>query len=135
MFIWAKGSNKGSSDLQDIVVQQGGHPLYEQVVQIAMELNQQDYIGLVVGATFPEQMVNIREKSATMPFLIPGIGAQGGDLEAAVTPHLKSNSPFLINSSRGIIYADSDQSSFGSSARNAASTLKDQINTAKRPSN
>ncbi|MQG07963.1 MAG: orotidine-5'-phosphate decarboxylase [SAR202 cluster bacterium] len=135
VFIWAKGSNKGSSDLQDVVVQQGGHPLYEQVVQIAVKLNRQDNIGLVVGATFPEQMVNIREKSPTMPFLIPGVGAQGGDLEAAVTPHLKSNSPFLINSSRGIIYADSDQSSFGSSARNAASTLKDQINTAKRPSN
>jgi len=128
VFVWAKGSNPGSGDLQDVAVQDGGKPLYERVVDIAIALNENNNIGLVVGATFPEQMENIRKQCIGLPFLIPGVGAQGGDLEEAVSPHIATGSAFLINSSRGIIYSDSNPSSFGATAGAAAKALRQQIN-------
>lgn len=128
VFIWAKGSNPGSIDLQDVLISNSGTHLYDKVVSIAVDLNKLNNVGLVVGATFPDEMMDIRAQAPGVPFLIPGVGAQGGDLESAIIPHLESNSPFLINSSRGIIYADDNEHTFGKSAKQAANLLKQKIN-------
>lgn len=128
VFIWAKGSNPGSKDLQDLQIEDGDRTLYEKVVGMGLELNVHSNVGFVVGATFPEEMNSIRQKALNVPFLIPGVGAQGGDLEAAVLPHVESTSPFIINSSRGILYAGDNADNFREAARLATSTLKSQIN-------
>ena len=76
---------------------------------------------LVVGATYPEEMANIRAVVGDMTFLVPGIGAQGGDIEAVVSAGINShNAGLIINSSRGIIFADDSAT--------AAQSLRDQIN-------
>ena len=82
----------------------------------------------MVGATFPDQLDKVRSLGPTMPLLIPGVGAQGGDLEAAVINGTdRAGRLAIINSSRGIIYA-SNGSNFPDAARHAASTLKSAIN-------
>jgi orotidine-5'-phosphate decarboxylase len=114
--------------LQDHVVK--GHPLYEEVAQLAAQWNVElpGACGLVVGATYPEELARLRKVAADLPFLIPGIGAQGGSLEAAVThgPTADGLGP-VINSSRGIIYASSGPD-FAEAARAAALDLRDRIN-------
>ena len=101
-FILAVTSNPGARELQE----HGGaeDPLYKKVIQLAIELNQCDNIGLVVGATQVEVMEDIRKHSKGMPWLIPGVGSQGGDLEMALNIS-NENGMGIINVSRGIIYA------------------------------
>ncbi|MEE8390187.1 MAG: orotidine-5'-phosphate decarboxylase [Anaerolineae bacterium] len=128
VFLLARTSNPSAPDLQDQSVD--GRPLYEKVAQLAVEWNTENpgTCGLVVGATYPEELARLREIAPDLPFLIPGIGAQGGNLEAAVThgPTTAGLGP-VINSSRGIIYA-SQGPDFAEAARAAALTLRDQIN-------
>jgi orotidine-5'-phosphate decarboxylase len=90
--------------------------------------------GLVVGATYPEELGMVREIAPRLPFLIPGIGAQGGDLWRAVEhgPTADGVGP-VINSSRGITYASAGPD-FGSAARKAALRLRDQINQQREES-
>ena len=129
-FIWCRGSNSGAGDLQDLEVHlaQGLTPLYQHLAQSAQGWNQQRNVGLVVGATYPEQLAAVRRACPDLPLLIPGIGAQGGDLEAAVRQGTDAAGRLaIINSSRGIIYASPD-SDFPESARRAASRLRDSIN-------
>jgi len=127
-FLLARTSNASAPDLQDLAV--GGFPLYEKVARLAADWNSElsGTCGLVVGATYPEELGRLRETAPDLPFLIPGIGAQGGNLTAAVTygPTAENVGP-VINSSRGIIYASSG-SDFAQAARTAASKLRDQIN-------
>ena len=87
--------------------------------------------GLVVGATYPEELGRLRELAPGLPFLIPGIGAQGGSLEPAVShgPSASGIGP-VINSSRGIIFASSE-ADFADAARAAALSLRDRINDAR----
>ena len=86
-------------------------------------------VGLVVGATFPEKIKPIREITGQMPFLIPGIGAQGGDLEKTLLyADDESKLPFLINASRSVIYA-SPREDFAKQAGIAAKQLRDRINS------
>ena len=101
-FILAVTSNPGASELQE----HGGvaDPLYKRVIQLAVELNTDDNIGLVVGATQIEVMEDVRERSKGMPWLIPGIGVQGGELETALNIS-HQNGMGIINISRGILYA------------------------------
>ena len=128
IFLLARTSNPSAPDLQDHVVK--GHPLYEEVAQLAAQWNTElpGACGLVVGATYPEELARLRKVAADLPFLIPGIGAQGGSLEAAVArgPTADGLGP-VINSSRGIIYA-SPGSDFAEAARAAAIELRDRIN-------
>ena len=129
-FIWCRGSNSGSGDLQDLEVNsaQGPTPLYQHLAQSAQGWNQQRNVGVVVGATYPEQLANVRRVCPDLPFLIPGIGAQGGDLEAAVRQGTNAAGRLaIINSSRGIIYASHD-TDFPEAARRSASRLRDRIN-------
>lgn len=130
VFIWCRGSNPGSADLQDLLVKadEGSIPLYQHLAQAANQWNQNNNIGLVVGATVPQQLAETRRLCPSMPFLIPGVGAQGGGLEAAVRNGVDARGRLaIINSSRGIIYA-SRSPDFARAARRAASRLCDTIN-------
>ena len=129
VFVWCRGSNPGSGDFQDLKVSDGGQnmPLYEQMALACSEWNTRGNIGLVVGATVPEQLASVRELCPEMPLLVPGVGAQGGDLEEAVRAGVDTNGRLaLINSSRGVIYA-SRGSDFADAAGKAARTLRDSI--------
>ena len=128
IFLLARTSNASAPDLQDHIVK--GHPVYEEVSSLATQWDAElpGVCGLVVGATYPEELGRLRRVAPELPFLIPGIGAQGGNLEAAVT--YGSTGPGVgpvINSSRGIIYASSG-SDFAEAARAATLTLRDRIN-------
>ncbi len=128
VFLLARTSNPSAPDLQDLNVQ--GNALYRKVARLAARWDEQlpGTCGLVVGATYPEELASLRESAPSLPFLIPGVGAQGGDLAQAVAhgPAAGGIGP-VINSSRGIIYASSG-SDFGSAARRAALALRDRIN-------
>jgi orotidine-5'-phosphate decarboxylase len=128
VFLLARTSNPSAPQLQDLEVQ--GHTLYQEVAQLAARWERElpGTCGLVVGATYPEELGILRAMAPRLPFLIPGIGAQGGDLVRAVEhgPTADDVGP-VINSSRGIIYASSGPD-FGSAARTAALRLRDQIN-------
>ncbi|MBO19097.1 MAG: orotidine-5'-phosphate decarboxylase [Chloroflexi bacterium] len=130
VFVWCRGSNPGSADFQDVeIVGDGGNmPLYRNMAQACRQWDTKGNLGLVVGATVPEQLREVRAACPEMPFLIPGVGAQGGDLEAAV--RLGSDAQgraALINSSRGIIYA-SGGDDFPQAAAREAGKLRDDIN-------
>ena len=134
VFIWCRGSNPGSVDLQDLKLESASTnsnsnvPLYQHLAEEAQTWNVRGNLGLVVGATFSEQLAKVRSLAPTMPLLIPGVGAQGGDLEAAVKNGTDATGRLaIINSSRGIIYA-SNGTDFSEAARRAASSLKSAIN-------
>lgn len=129
-FIWCRGSNPGSVDLQDLNVKsaRGDVPLYRHLAREAQAWNANGNLGLVVGATFPEQLAQVRSLGPAMPLLIPGVGAQGGDLEAAVRSGTDHQGRLaIINSSRGIIYA-SNGPDYAQAAGRAASSLREAIN-------
>ena len=130
VIIICRTSNKGSSDFQSLPCQFEGKtmPLYEIVALKASRWNTNQNIVLVVGATYPEELKNIRQAHPDIPILIPGVGAQGGDLELSVRYGVDThNRGIIINSSRGIIYA-SKGADFAIAARRAAQTLRDEIN-------
>ncbi|MBI2909484.1 MAG: orotidine-5'-phosphate decarboxylase [Chloroflexi bacterium] len=126
VFLLCRTSNDGARDFQDLTVLPSGRRLYEAVAEMSQRWNHNSNVGLVVGATYPEELQRIRELCPEMPFLIPGVGAQGGDLEAAARFGAQGGGA-LINSSRGIIYA-SKAKDFAEAARRAASSLRDDIN-------
>ena len=123
-------SNPGARDLQDLVVADGsGQRLYQHVAaMVAREWNANGNCLLVVGATYPQELADVRRRVGDMPLLVPGVGAQGGDVEAVVR-HGKTaaGSGLLISSSRAILYAGSG-ADFAIAARGAAHTLRDAIN-------
>ncbi len=130
VFLWCRGSNPGAADLQDLTVQSpyGQIPVYEHLAQAARDWNQRGNLGLVVGATVPEQLAAIRKTCPDLPLLIPGVGAQGGDLAASVrngTDHRGRRA--IINASRSIIYASAGPD-YAPAARRAAAHLRDAIN-------
>ena len=130
VFVWCRGSNPGSADFQDAEVGNGADsmPLYRRMAQACARWNEKGNIGLVAGATVPEQLSDIRAACPEMPLLIPGVGAQGGDLEAAVRRGTDSTGRLaLINSSRSIIYA-SRGADFADAARRQTQQLRDDIN-------
>jgi orotidine-5'-phosphate decarboxylase len=125
-FVLCLTSNKGAEDFQLSKVD--GKPLYEIVAEKVLSWNEKGNCGLVVGATHPEQLKRIREIAPSLPFLIPGIGAQAGDIESTVRFGTDENGELaIINSSRGILYASS-QEDFDQAARNEALRLRDAIN-------
>jgi orotidine-5'-phosphate decarboxylase len=126
VFILCRTSNKGAADFQDLSTD--GLPLYEAVARKAREWNTQDNIGLVVGATYPEELKKVRSICPEMPLLIPGIGAQGGDLASAVGCGVDARGEkAIINVSRQILYA-SKEKDFARAARNVAEKIRNQIN-------
>jgi len=129
VFLLARTSNPSAPDLQDLPVREG-QPLYEEVARLAAlwEEALPGTCGLVVGATYPEELARLRALAPDLPFLIPGIGAQGGSLGAAVAhgPSADGVGP-LINVSRAILYASSGPD-FADAARAAAERLQERIN-------
>lgn len=126
IFILCLTSNPSSRDFQ--YLKSEGEYLYQIVAKKVNEWNKNNNCGLVVGATHPGELKSIRSLAPELPFLIPGIGAQGGDLESAVLDGTDNNfSMTLINSSRGILYASND-TDFAQAARHKAKELQDNIN-------
>ncbi|AKJ69100.1 orotidine 5'-phosphate decarboxylase [Pandoraea thiooxydans] len=128
VIVLCRTSNPGGSDLQFLRTADG-QPLYEVVARLAAgPWNTSGQIGLVVGATFPNEIAAVRAIVGDMPLLIPGIGAQGGDVAATVTAgRTADGSGMMINSSRAIIYAGSGED-FGQAAAQAACQTRDAIN-------
>jgi orotidine-5'-phosphate decarboxylase len=120
-------SNKGAQDFQDLDC--GGRPLYQRVAEtVARDWNGNGNCLLVVGATWPRELAQVRALVGDLPFLVPGIGAQGGDIEAVVrNGKTADGNGLLISSSRAIIYAG-DGEDFAEAARSAAGELRDTIN-------
>ncbi|MBU1159860.1 orotidine-5'-phosphate decarboxylase [Patescibacteria group bacterium] len=106
IIVLCKTSNPGSGEFQDLLIE--GRPLWQFVAEkVANEWNKNENCLLVVGATYPEEMKKIREVTGGMTFLVPGVGAQGGDVEQLVKAGKNSqNKGLIINSSRGIIFSD-----------------------------
>lgn len=130
--ILCRTSNTGASDLQDLRVQSGNgavRPLYQHVAEtIARDWNAHGNCALVVGATWPAQLREVRAIVGDMPFLVPGVGAQGGDVEAVVTnAKTADGTGLIVSSSRAILYASSGDDHVHAAA-NAARALRDEIN-------
>lgn len=121
--VLCKTSNPGSAELQDLKLE-AGHPLFLEVAERASrDWNTNHNLSLVVGATYPRELAEVRLRVGDMPLLVPGIGAQGGDLEATLKAGLRPDGwGLLINSSRGILYASSGED-FAEAAGKAAREL------------
>ena len=128
IFVLCRTSNAGGDDFQMLKTEH--RPLYLEVARQASERwNQHEQVGLVIGATYPREIESVRQVAKTLPFLIPGIGAQGGDLVATVKAGKTDHGGMLINSSRAILYADATDQWQQAAARVAQQT-RDEINAA-----
>jgi orotidine-5'-phosphate decarboxylase len=129
--VLCKTSNAGSNEFQNLPLD-SGQLLFQKVAQNAAEKwNKNDNVLLVVGATYPKELAKIRSIVGEMPMLIPGIGAQGGDVEATLKAGLNANPQkpgLIISSSRGIIYAGNTKENYAKSASQACVKLNRQIN-------
>lgn len=120
-FILCKTSNPGAGELQDLQI--NNEPLYKHIAKlVTKDWNGNNNCALVVGATYPNELLEIRKIAPDIIFLIPGIGAQGGDLENTLKNGLRTDKKgLIISSSRGVIFADSP--------RSEAEKLRNEINT------
>ncbi|HZU01189.1 MAG TPA: orotidine-5'-phosphate decarboxylase [Ktedonobacteraceae bacterium] len=130
IIILAKTSNPGAGEFQDLPVGEAQEPLYLVVArQVATSWNTNGNCALVVGATYPAELQRVRAVVGDMPILIPGIGAQGGEVAATVTAGKDSRGwGMIINAARSIIFA-SKGNDFAQAARRAAEQLREEINT------
>jgi orotidine-5'-phosphate decarboxylase len=129
VIVLCRTSNAGGSDLQFLNVD--GKPLYQHVAAlVADKWNTNGQAALVVGATFPNELAQVRSIIGDMPLLVPGVGAQGGDVQATVTSGKTANGTgMMINSSRAILYAKSvGDESYAHAARRVAIETRDAIN-------
>jgi orotidine-5'-phosphate decarboxylase len=129
VIILCRTSNAGGSDLQFLQVD--GQPLYQHVARlVANKWNVNGQCALVVGATYPEELAQVRAIVGDMPLLVPGIGAQGGDVAATVgAGKTAAGAGMMINSSRAILYAaPQGQEDFAAAARRVALETRDAIN-------
>lgn len=129
--VLCRTSNAGGSDLQFLTVD--GVPLYQHVARLVAEKwNTNGQCGLVVGATFPQELAQVRSIIGDMPLLVPGVGAQGGDIQATVHAGKTANGMgMMINSSRAILYAKPDLAAgedFAQAAKRVALETRDAIN-------
>lgn len=127
--ILCRTSNPGAGDLQDLVVSSDGRPLYQHVAEkIARDWNSHGNCALVVGATWPAQLKEVRAIVGDVPFLVPGVGAQGGDVEAVVSnAKTADGTGLIVSSSRAVLYASADDD-YAQAAANEARRLRDEIN-------
>jgi orotidine-5'-phosphate decarboxylase len=132
-FLLCRTSNPGGADLQgQRLASVPGEPLlYEHVAGLAQgPWNLNGQLGLVVGATYPAEIERVRALAPTVPLLIPGVGAQGGDAVATVRAGWREDAPIIVNSSRAICYA-SDGDDFADAARREALRTRDSLEAAK----
>ena len=131
-FLLCRTSNPGGDDLQNqrLSSVEGSPLLYEHVARLAQgPWNLNGQLGLVVGATYPAEIDRVRALAPTLPLLIPGVGAQGGDAIATVKAGLRANGPIIVNSSRAILYAASD-AQFADAARREALKTREVLQQA-----
>jgi orotidine-5'-phosphate decarboxylase len=130
VIILCRTSNPGAVDLQDLEV--SGRRLFHVVADLAARRwNSRGNCLLVVGATYPRELAEVREIVGNMPLLVPGVGAQGGDVTQVVqNGQSTAGAGLMISSSRGILYASAAEN-FASAARDAAQKLRDQINASR----
>jgi orotidine-5'-phosphate decarboxylase len=131
IFVLCRTSNPGGDDLQMLEV--AGERLYERVARLAaQQWNRSGQLGLVVGATYPAELSRVRAIVGDLPLLVPGIGAQGGDVQASVyAGQTAGGTGMLINSSRAILYASTGED-FAQAAAAAAQRTRDEINRHRR---
>jgi len=137
-FLLCRTSNPGGDDFQpQRLLDVPGQPrLYEHIATLAQgPWNLNGQLGLVVGATYPAEIERVRAVAPTVPLLIPGVGAQGGDAVATVKAGYrnaggKTTGPIVVNSSRAVLYA-SQGADFAQAARAAAIATRDQLQAAK----
>ena len=129
VIILCRTSNPGARDLQDLTVNAAGRRLYHVVADLAArQWNTRGNCLLVVGATYPQELAEVRRIVGDMPLLVPGVGAQGGDVAAAVrSGQTAAGTGLIISSSRAILYASRGED-FASAARTATERLRSQIN-------
>jgi orotidine-5'-phosphate decarboxylase len=127
VILLCRTSNPGARDVQDLDV--AGRPLYQRVAAlVAGEWNANGNCALVVGATYPRELAEVRAIAGAMPLLVPGVGAQGGDVAAVVANGKNADGAgLIISSSRAILYAGSGDD-YADAARGAARSLRDEIN-------
>ena len=130
IFVVCRTSNSGSGELQNLVVfDDKKKKLFEFVADLTFGISDGSNVGLVVGATYPEDVKIIREKHPQVPILIPGVGAQGGDLHACIEGAVDSmGKGFLINVSRSIIFATKNLVDYSNITRKRALELRNAIN-------
>lgn len=130
--VLCRTSNPGAADFQDLIVD--GRPLYAHVAdRVAGEWNGNGNCALVVGATWPGQLADVRARVGAMPILVPGVGAQGGDARAVVRAGCTMDGGgLMVSSSRAILYAGNGPD-FDQQAHAATRALRDLINAARRP--
>jgi orotidine-5'-phosphate decarboxylase len=135
LFLLCRTSNPGGDDLQAQPLA-SGRLLYERIAELAQgPWNRTGQLGLVVGATYPEELARVRQLAPTLPLLIPGVGAQGGDAAATVRAGWRARDgrtvgPIIVSSSRAILYA-SDGADFAAAARQAAEALRRELADAR----
>ena len=130
LILLCRTSNPGGDDLQAqalVSAQPGGELLYERIARLAAgEWGRGAELGLVVGATYPREVARVRELAPTLPLLIPGIGAQGGDAAATVRAGWRPGGPIVVNSSRAVLYASAGDD-FAAAARAVAAATRAQL--------
>ena len=132
-FLLCRTSNPGGDDLQNqrLASIEGQPLLYEHIARLAQgPWNLNGQLGLVVGATYPAEIDRVRTVAPTLPLLIPGVGAQGGDAVATVRAGWRPGAPIIVNSSRAILYASSGDD-FAAAARREAITTRDVLQAAR----
>lgn len=136
VYIVCRTTNPSSRDIQDLIVDgtDGRTQVFDRVADLADRWAGTENVGLVVGATFPDDLRTLRSRHPNPHFLIPGVGAQGGEAEETARAGAnEQGGGFVINSSRGIIYASRNPEDFDYEAGRAAELLRDQINDALKP--
>lgn len=135
VFVWCRSSNPGAADLQDLTVTDSdgtSAPLYEHVARKAATWNTYGNVGLVAGATYPAEIARLRALCPALPFLLPGVGAQGGAVEASVrAARMDDGRGFIVTASRGVLYAGAGDD-YAAAARAEAERLRAAINEANR---
>ena len=138
-FLLCRTSNPGGDDFQNqaLAALPGQPRLYEHIAQLAQNTwNDNGQLGLVVGATYPQELARVRALAPTVPLLIPGVGAQGGDATATVRAAWRGSAtqttgPIVVNASRSVLYADSG-AQFAQAARHEALTLRESLQAARQ---
>lgn len=133
-FLLCRTSNPGGDDLQAqrLAGVEGQPLLYEHIARLVQgPWNLNGQLGLVVGATYPAEIERVRALAPTVPLLIPGVGAQGGDAVATVRAGWRADAPIVVNSSRAICYASAGED-FAQAARAEATRTRDGLEQAKR---
>jgi orotidine-5'-phosphate decarboxylase len=136
VFVVCKTSNPGSGELQDLYVRASDgreEPVYAHVARRALEWDRHGTLGLVVGATYPAEVAAVRAIAPRAPILLPGVGAQAGDLEASVRAGVDAaGQRAIVNASRSILYAGTEASTWQEAARQEAERLRRAIQGATR---